>query len=48
MLICDVLILQGMKYATDFLTSSGRPLHTPIVKVVEGGEPADFHAVFAG
>jgi len=39
---------KGMKYATDFLTSSGRPLHTPIIKVVEGGEPADFHRVFAG
>lgn len=39
---------KGMKYATDFLTQSGRPLHTPVVKVVEGGEPAAFHNVFAG
>lgn len=39
---------KGMKYATDFLTQGGRPLHTPIIKVVEGGEPAHFHHVFAG
>lgn len=39
---------KGMKYATDFLTQNGRPLHTPISKVVEGGERKDFHAIFSG
>uniref|UniRef100_A0A6A7FZX5 Fragmin A n=1 Tax=Hirondellea gigas TaxID=1518452 RepID=A0A6A7FZX5_9CRUS len=39
---------KGMKYATDFLAQNGRPMHTPIVKVIEGAEPADFHHVFVG
>eukprot|EP00479_Gromia_sphaerica_P011489 TRINITY_DN568_c0_g1_i4.p1 TRINITY_DN568_c0_g1~~TRINITY_DN568_c0_g1_i4.p1 ORF type:complete len:263 (-),score=67.27 TRINITY_DN568_c0_g1_i4:161-949(-) len=39
---------KGMKYATDFLSQNGRPLHTPISKVVEGGERRTYHAIFSG
>lgn len=39
---------KGMKYATDFLSNQNRPLHTPVIKVIEGAEPRDFHRVFVG
>jgi len=38
----DVAIL----HATQFLTASGRPLSTPILRVMEGNEPNSFHKEF--
>lgn len=32
----------GMKHATDFLAKNARPMHTPIVRVMESAESADF------
>jgi gelsolin len=36
----------GIKYATDYLTKEGRPLTTPIIRVLDGSEPATFHKAF--
>eukprot|EP01083_Nonionella_stella_P076006 206899_1 len=32
----------GMKYATDFLAKNARPMHTPIIRVMESAEPTSF------
>jgi gelsolin len=36
----------GIKYATDYLTKEGKPLTTPILRVLEGAEPPSFHKSF--
>jgi gelsolin len=33
---------KGIKYATDYLKSQGRPLHIPVIRVLQGAEPAAF------
>lgn len=32
----------AMRYATDYLARHGRPMHTPVTKIMEGNEPAAF------
>jgi gelsolin len=36
----------AIKYATDYLKKQGRPSHTPVVRVLEGAEPAAFFKNF--
>jgi gelsolin len=36
----------AIKYATDYLKKQGRPNHTPVVRVLEGAEPAAFFKAF--
>jgi len=38
----------AMTYATDFLKASGRPLSTPVLRVIEGNEPTSFNKEFDG
>jgi len=38
----------GVQYATEFLKASGRPMHTPILRVLEGNEPTSFNKEFDG
>jgi gelsolin len=38
----------AMQYATDFLKGAGRPLSTPVLRVIEGNEPAAFNREFEG
>jgi gelsolin len=38
----------AMQYATDFLKGAGRPLATPVLRVIEGNEPAAFNREFDG
>jgi gelsolin len=38
----------AIQYATDFLKAAGRPLSTPILRVLEGNEPASFSREFDG
>jgi gelsolin len=38
----------AMKTATTFLSNSGRPMHTPIQRVLAGHERSAFNAVFGG
>lgn len=39
---------QAFKYANDYLTRSGRPLTTPVVRVVEGSTNPGFESAFGG
>lgn len=39
-------IKEAMKRAQDWLYSSGRPIDIPIVRVIDGGEPAEFWQYF--
>jgi gelsolin len=36
----------GIKYGTEYLKSSGRPMSTPVSRVMDGNEPAAFKAHF--
>jgi len=36
----------AIKYATDYLKKHGKPAHTPVVRVLEGAEPASFFKNF--
>jgi len=38
----------AMTYATDFLKAASRPMSTPILRVIEGNEPAAFNREFDG
>jgi len=37
----------GIKMGTDYLTEAGRPIHTPVTRVLEGAEPRGFLAEFS-
>jgi hypothetical protein len=37
---------EAMRYASEHLASTGRPLWTPVKRVVSGGEPEDFWQCF--
>jgi len=36
----------AIKYATDYLKKQGRPSYTPVVRVLDGAEPASFFKAF--
>jgi len=36
----------AMQYATDFLKVASRPMSTPVLRVIEGNEPASFNREF--
>jgi len=37
----------GIKFATDYLKNNNRPMHTPVVRVMEGAEPKAFLSEFS-
>jgi len=38
----------AIPYATEFLKAAGRPMSTPILRVLEGNEPTSFNKEFDG